>query len=152
MRVSLEYTEEVTTPFDTAFFVRVAEETLKRCPLRGLDAKEIISMNVVAVAKEKIQELNKTYRNKDSVTDILSFGDYPDTASVENDSQSHIFLGEIFFCLDDIVEAATEDALSLSHEMTYVFSHGVLHLLGYDHCDEMFALQDAVTEELVRAV
>lgn len=150
MRVSLQYTEEVKTPFQTAFFVRIAEETLKCCPLLGIDSKEEISMNVVAIGQEKIRELNKTYRQKDAVTDILSFGEYTDTTSFESDKRAHIFLGEIFFCLEDIDKAAQEDGISLSHEMTYVFSHGVLHLLGYDHSDEMFAIQDAVTEELVR--
>lgn len=150
MPVTVQYTEEIATPFQEDFFVRVAEETLSRCPLRGLAAKESVTFNVVAVTPEKIRELNKTYRGKDAVTDILSFGEYADTALFEQDTQASVFLGEIFFCLDVIAEAAEEDGVTLEHEMTYVYSHGILHVLGYDHSDEMFALQDAVTEHLMK--
>ncbi len=151
MQVIVRYTEEVTTPFKEAFFYQVAEETLKRCSshVKGLQEKEAVSFNVIAVSSEKIQELNKTYRQKDAVTDILSFGEYTDLKEFESDGEESVFLGELFFCQDFIAEAAKEDDVTQEHEMTYVFSHGVLHLLGYDHSPEMFALQDAVTEHLM---
>jgi probable rRNA maturation factor len=151
MRVVVRYTEEVTTPFDETFFQRVAEETLKRSASQSpvLSEKEEVSLNVIAVSSEKIQELNKTYRGKDAVTDILSFGEYTDIKDFENDTEKTIFLGELFFCQDFIANAAKEDEVTGEHEMIYVFSHGVLHLLGHDHSPEMFALQDAVTEQLM---
>ncbi len=149
MKVTVSYMEEVATPFREGFLTQVTEETLRRCPLGGLAQKEEISLNVVAVTPERIRELNKTYREKDAVTDILSFGEYADTDAVERETAPALFLGEIFFCQEVITQAAEEDAVTLEHEMTYVFSHGILHLLGYDHSDEMFALQDAVTEALI---
>lgn len=149
MRVTVQYGEEVATPLSEDFFVRVAEATLTRCPLRGLVLKEEVSFGAVAVSRERIQELNRTYRQKDAVTDILSFGEYAETKDVENDASPSIFLGELFFCQDFIAAAAEEDGVTLEHEMAYIFSHGILHLLGYDHSDEMFALQDAVTAEVV---
>lgn len=149
MRVVVRYTEEVATPFKETFFHRVAEETLKRCAsqVQALQEKEEVSLNVIAVSSEKIKELNKTYRAKDAVTDILSFGEYTDIKDFENDTEEAVFLGELFFCQDFIAEAAKEDEVTGEHEMIYVFSHGVLHLLGYDHSPEMFALQDVVTEQ-----
>ncbi|MBP9728220.1 MAG: rRNA maturation RNase YbeY [Candidatus Moranbacteria bacterium] len=150
MNVLLHLSPEVAIPFDESFFLRVAEETLKECPPTLLLGKEEITLNVVAVSKERIQELNNTYRGKDAATDILSFSEYADTEAFRADVQKQIFLGEIFFCQDVIMEGATEDALTGAHEMIYVFSHGVLHLLGYDHCDEMFAIQDTVTASLVK--
>lgn len=151
MRVVVRYTEEVATPFDETFFQRVAEETLGRCAAQPqvLLEKEEVSLNVIAVSAEKIKELNKTYRGKDAVTDILSFGEYTDIKDFENDTEKTIFLGELFFCQDFIVDAAKEDEVTEEHEMIYVFSHGVLHLLGYDHSPEMFALQDTVTEQMM---
>ncbi len=146
MQVTVNYTNEVTAPFEESFFVRVAKETLMRCPLVGLKDKKEITMSVVAVSKEKIQELNTAYRQQPKVTDILSFGEYADTAAFEQETAEHIFLGEIFFCYDVIVAASEEDQVTIEHELIYIFSHGVLHLLGYDHSDEMFSLQDAVTE------
>lgn len=150
MQVTVHFIPEVATPLSEDFFVRVAEETLRRCPLHGLHDKESVTLNVVAVTPEKIQELNKTYRGKDAVTDILSFGEYVDTVAFEQETRKEIFLGEIFFCQDVIAQAAQEDEVTLEHEMTYIFSHGILHVLGYDHCDEMFAQQDAVTEHLMK--
>ncbi len=149
MQVTVNYTNEVTAPFEESFFVRVAKETLMRCPLVSLKDKKEITMSVVAVSREKIQELNTTYRQQPKVTDILSFGEYADTAVLEQDTAEHIFLGEIFFCYDVIVAASEEDQVTIEHELIYIFSHGVLHLLGYDHSDEMFSLQDAVTEFFV---
>ncbi len=148
MKVTVHFTDEAGTAWQEDFFAQVTEETLKRCPLPSLHEKKEVTLNAIVVSEEKIRELNKTYRNKDKVTDILSFGEYSDTAAFEADTGKKIFLGELFFCHDFITVAAKEDAVTAEHEMIYVFSHGVLHLLGYDHGDEMFAIQDAVTEQL----
>lgn len=145
MHVSME----VPTPFGQSFFERIAQETLKHCPAKLFVGKEEVTLNAVAVSQARIQELNRTYRGKDAVTDILSFGEYADTAALQDDQKTRVFLGELFFCQEMIVEAAREDAVTEAHEMVYVFSHGVLHLLGYDHDDEMFAIQDRVTESLM---
>lgn len=148
MRVILEYTGEVETSFDEMFFQNIANRTLCEVNFPCLSDKKII-LNVVAVTAEKIQALNKTYRDKDAVTDILSFGEYADLDALGQETSEEIFLGELFFCPEFITSAAEEDMISMRHEMTYVFSHGVLHLLGFDHSDEMFAIQDRVTEALV---
>lgn len=150
MHVTLHYLEEVPTTLTESFLKQVAEETLKRFPSTILE-KKTVSLNAVAVSEAKIQELNRTYGGKDKVTDILSFGEYPDRGSLEHDTNQEIFLGEIFFCYEYIVVGAREDAVTTTHEMTYVFSHGVLHLLGYDHEEEMFAIQDKVTEFLMQS-
>lgn len=148
MTVILEYTGEVETSFDEVFFQDITNRTLCEANLPFLSDKKII-LNAVAVTAEKIQVLNKTYRGKDAVTDILSFGEYADLGVLEKEIDEEIFLGELFFCPEFIGNAATEDRISMRHEMTYVFSHGVLHLLGFDHSDEMFEIQDRVTEALV---
>lgn len=147
MTVTLEYTDEAGTSLDEAFFQDIANRTIEEAALPSLSRKNI-TLNAIAVTTEKIQELNKTYRGKDAVTDILSFGEYTDENLLEGD-EAEVFLGELFFCPEFIGNAAKEDAISMTHEMVYVFSHGVLHLLGFDHSDEMFALQDKVTEILV---
>lgn len=148
MEVVLEYTEEVETSFDEAFLQDVAERTLREAAFAFLSEKRI-SINAIAVAPEKIRELNRQYRDTDKVTDILSFGEYADTGALGEEEGEDVFLGELFFCPDFIGQAAREDMVSLEHEMMYIFSHGVLHLLGFGHSDEMFAIQDRVTEALV---
>jgi probable rRNA maturation factor len=149
MRVILDYTAEVTgTGLEHDFYARIAEETMKRLPAELCGTKVEVTLSAVLVSPERIQELNRTYRGKDAVTDILSFGEYADTDAFVKEEGKDIFLGELFFCYDFISRSAKEDEVSIKREMTYVFSHGILHLLGYDHSDEMFAIQDAVTSAL----
>ncbi|MEK7494510.1 MAG: rRNA maturation RNase YbeY [Patescibacteria group bacterium] len=148
MKIQCEYNAEAPNPFSEAFFCGIAEETLKQVPAPFLQNKTI-TLSAVSVSRERILELNKTYRSKESVTDILSFGEYADLEAVSKEEKEEIFLGDLYFCSDYIEEAAKEDGVTFEHEMYYIFSHGVLHLLGYDHSDEMFAIQDAVTEKLL---
>ncbi|MDP3957307.1 MAG: rRNA maturation RNase YbeY [bacterium] len=147
MHVVLEYTGEIATPFSEDFFQTITSRTLEECQFPFLQGKDI-SLNVVAVSPEKIQGLNVQYRGKDSVTDILSFGEYADREALEQAAGEEIFLGEIFFCPSFIERAAEEDEVTFEREMIYIFSHGVLHLAGFDHEEEMFAIQERVTDIL----
>lgn len=145
MHVTLEYTEEVKTPFSEKFFQTIAQRTIEECQLPFLDGKEV-HINVVAVSEKKIQELNTTYLGKERVTDILSFGEYAKKKVLEQEVEKEVFLGEIFFCPVFIENAAKEDSVTFEREMVYIFSHGVLHLVGFDHEEEMFAIQEKVTD------
>lgn len=145
MHVTLEYTEEAKTSFSESFFQMVALRALEECQFSFLDEKEI-SLNVVAVTPEKMRELNAKYRDKNNVTDILSFSEYVDRDDLEQVVEEDLFLGEIFFCPAFIERAAKEDLATFEREMVYVFSHGVLHLVGFDHEEEMFEIQERVTD------
>lgn len=93
------------------------------------------------VLKNKIQELNKTYRNVDSVTDVLSF-----ESDIEND------LGDIFICFDVIEENAKKLNTSIENELNLIIVHGMLHLCGYDHMnDEEAKIMEAREEEILDA-
>lgn len=146
--VVLEYTEEVKTPFARDFFQKIAERTLAECRFSFLREKEI-RLNAIAVSENKIKKLNNEYRGKDAVTDILSFGEYETRLVLEKEKRKEIFLGEIFFSPDFIIKR--DDLLGktkavMMREMAYIFSHGVLHLVGFDHEEEMFAIQEKVLE------
>ena len=97
-----------------------------------------ISLSFCTVTE--IQALNKQYRAKDSITDVLSF---PAVAEVPS-------LGDVVICVQRAQEQADELGHSLKRELAFLFVHGLLHLLGYDHEvseDEeriMFDLQDQV--------
>lgn len=145
MHVTLEYTGEVQAPFQEDFFKRVAEKTLAECNFSFLKGKDI-RLNVVTVSQKKIQALNGKYRGNDTVTDVLSFGEYTNRGALEQEPSDEIFLGEILLCPSYIENAATEDTVTFEREMVYIFSHGVLHLLGFDHEEEMFAIQERVTD------
>ncbi len=109
--------------------------------------------------EEEIQYLNKTFRNKDIVTDVLSFNTPQLDINLEgfDDEDEDSFeqsLGDIVICVQKAQEQAKEIGQSLKQELIFLFVHGLLHLLGYDHelskKDEkaMFGLQDEVIAKL----
>ena len=81
-----------------------------------------VGVSVVLVGGKKIKELNKVYREKDYVTDVLSF--FYD----EDD-----LIGEIFVCPSKIKKDFKED---FTKELFRVIIHGALHLSGYHHGNE----------------
>jgi rRNA maturation RNase YbeY len=148
MRITVEYAEEVATPFARNFFQKIAERTIVECRFSFLQRKKI-SLNAIAVSESKIKKINRKYRGKDAVTDILSFGEYETREALEKEKRTEIFLGEIFFCPSFIIKRDSllnKTKAAMMREMTYIFSHGVLHLVGFDHEEEMFAIQEKVTK------
>jgi probable rRNA maturation factor len=95
-------------------------------------------MNIVFLTKDQIQEMNRTYRDIDKVTDVISFPDQEDD-----------YIGDIFICLDRAKEQAQDYGHSIEREIGFLAVHGYLHLLGYDHHTEaeekiMFAKQEDI--------
>lgn len=116
--------------------------------LKYLNLNNVI-FNIIIVDKEKIQEINKTYRNIDRVTDVISFALEDDETFIKTDFR---VLGDIYICLDKAKEQATEYGHSLKREISFLTIHGLLHLLGYDHMNpsdekEMFGLQEMILNE-----
>lgn len=105
--------------------------------------------NIIIVDESKIQEINKLYRNKDSVTDVISFALEDDDSFVKTDIR---VLGDIYICLKRAKDQATEYGHSFLRELSFLTIHGLLHLLGYDHMIEsdekiMFKLQEMILNE-----
>ncbi len=92
--------------------------------LKGLAKKVIkrenkaIDISIVLVSKKRIKELNKKYRKEDKLTDVLSFGQD---------------LNEVVIC---------PSFINKKKDLAQALIHGVLHILGYEHSDEMFKKQD----------
>ena len=111
------------------------------------------SASVIFVNPEEIHEINKTYRGIDRPTDVISFAlmdSEDDYEMMEDDNE----LGDIFINVEAIRNQAKEYGHSLRREVCFLFTHGLLHLLGYDHMEEdeekeMFALQDVLLDEIV---
>ena len=93
-------------------------------------------MSVTFVDKEEIQELNRDFRNKDSVTDVLSFPTLDEESEIVPFDNEAIALGDVIICADRCKEQAEEYGHSLEREVAYLTIHSVLHLLGYDHMNE----------------
>lgn len=103
--------------------------------------EETHEMNIVFMTKDQIQEINRTYRHIDKVTDVISFPDQEDN-----------YIGDIFICLDRATEQAVDYGHSIEREIGFLAVHGYLHLLGYDHHTEaeekvMFAKQEDILKK-----
>ena len=104
--------------------------------------------SIIFVTPEEIQKLNSEYRKIDRVTDVISF-------ALEDDDDKILdlrILGDIYICIDKMLEQAKEYGHSNKRELSFLTVHGLLHLLGYDHQTveeekEMFGLQDKILEE-----
>lgn len=109
------------------------------------------NMSVTLVDNEFIHELNKNYRKIDRPTDVISFAFLDGIANKEAifASKDEVCLGEIYISIDKAKEQAVEYGHGEKREFCFLFVHGLLHLLGYDHMKEedekvMFALQDVI--------
>ncbi len=113
-----------------------------------------ISLSVVD--PERIRELNLSYREIDSSTDILSFPLWEEDSRFAPPSDwEYLPLGDIVICPDKISENADENNKSFAEELVLVISHGLLHLIGYDHYDidserKMWLKQDRMVDQFFR--
>ncbi len=107
------------------------------------------TLSIVFVDNEKIREINKNYRGKDSITDVISFAFEDNGILVYNKIR---FLGEIYVCIPRMIEQANNYGHSEARELAFLVCHGLLHLLGYDHMEKedekvMFTLQEKMLDE-----
>lgn len=110
------------------------EQSAKYClKLEGID-EERTEISVTFVEAEEIRRLNRDYRNNDSVTDVLSFPQFDDLNEIPDFGE--ICLGDVVICKDRAEEQAEEFGHSFEREIIYLFTHSILHLLGYDHMEE----------------
>ncbi|MBE6156524.1 MAG: rRNA maturation RNase YbeY [Firmicutes bacterium] len=128
---------------DYSYLDSVIERTLKHEKVKNA------TFSVVFVDNDKIQYLNKNYRNIDKITDVISFA-FEDNAKVVYNNVR--FLGEIYICIPRMIEQAKDYGHSETRELAFLTVHGLLHLLGYDHMEEdeekeMFALQEVILNE-----
>lgn len=115
--------------------------------LKTLGIEDDVEVSCVLVDDERIHEINREYRHIDRSTDVISF-------AMEDNDQFYVegmprTLGDIFISVDHAKKQAEEYGHSLRREMCFLFTHGILHLLGYDHMTdeqekEMFGLQDQI--------
>ena len=119
-------------------------DTNLECPSLVRSAEEL-SLGLRFTDDASIAALNSAWRQKTGPTDVLSFaalddaGDWMEGPSIE--------LGDIVVSLETARRQAQEQGHSLRRELRWLVSHGLLHLLGWDHPDDdslaaMLALQE----------
>ncbi len=120
--------------------------------LEKLQIKKDYDLSVILVKSKYIQNINREYRNIDKPTDVITF------AMQEGESymyEEEYDLGDIYINIDYVYLQASQYEHSIRREFCFLFVHGLLHALGYDHMnidDEkvMFELQDEILEPIVK--
>lgn len=121
---------------------KAVEELIRTCALRVLESENVpfdAAIDVTVVDADEIRRLNAEHRDKDAVTDVLSFpmyefynGQPQEELEAEPDSGC-VMLGDMILCYTRAVEQAAQFGHSPARECGYLTTHSVLHLLGYDH-------------------
>lgn len=106
-------------------------------------------ISVTFTDNAQIKELNKQYRNKDIETDVLSFP-MGENGVYDTDMQTGAkILGDVVISMEKARDQAELYGHSLQREIGYLTAHSVLHLLGYDHIDNMERVRMREKEELI---
>lgn len=127
-------------------YLSLLKKTMKHLKLK---CDPIVSVTFVDNAF--IHELNRDYRHIDRPTDVISFAflDNQEDKMAQLAGKGLVVLGDIYISIDKAKEQAIEYGHPLKRELSFLFVHGLLHLLGYDHMTPeeekvMFALQDEI--------
>ncbi len=109
---------------------------------RAVGLKGKADVSVAFVDEKQMLSLNKRYRGKNKVTDVLSFGADPEDGS-----------GEILLCYPQAARQAKELKHPVRDEIVFLIVHGLLHLAGFDHeverdAKRMFPLQEKILTQL----
>ena len=141
--MTLYFENETGTDLDLPLkeiYEEVAREVLKQegCPYEA-------EVSLTLCDGDRIKEINREFRDKDSVTDVLSFpmleydspGDFDgvdeDSPDAFNPETGELMLGDIIICLDRVRLQAEEYGHSERREFAFLIAHSMLHLLGFDH-------------------
>lgn len=127
-------------------------ETIAKSAENRLSLPDDYELSVTFVRSRTIHTINRDYRGIDRPTDVISFAIKDD---LDEDIPEEIKdLGDIFINIDYARKQAIEYGHSYKREVAFLFTHGMLHCLGYDHMkpeDEkvMFALQDEILDPII---
>lgn len=104
-------------------------------------------IDVMIVDEERIRSLNKEFRGKDEVTDVLSFPQY-DNLLENGFDEEYLVLGDIVICAQRAIEQAKAFNHGIDRELAYLVVHSMYHLLGFDHMDQDEKIKMREKEEI----
>ncbi len=114
--------ERIYKEFLNKWFIQVQKILIQEKGLQNKKNLQTIEMSLVFVTKKRIKKLNKEFRLKNKETDVLSFN-----------GDKVVSLGELIFCIEVIKDRAKKIKLPIKCYLAMLMTHGVLHLLGYNH-------------------
>ena len=141
--IYLQTNESLSLPIDTEILEQAAQETL-----RHQSAPAEAELTLVLTDDEQLRQLNHEFLGVDAPTDVLSFPSSeldPDTGS--------IYLGDVVISLPHALAQADAGGHPIADELQLLVVHGILHLVGYDHLEQvdkekMQVAQDNVLHQL----
>ncbi|MPT47282.1 MAG: rRNA maturation RNase YbeY [Sphingobium sp.] len=118
---------------------RAADAAFTQTPSDRIRRRSVtIEISVKLTNDAEVQVLNRTYREKDKPTNVLSFPMVPEDLleTLTNSDDGEVLLGDIILAYETCAREAAEKGISIADHATHLMVHGVLHLLGYDHMDD----------------
>ena len=139
--MTTEVNNETDVDIDVAEFSQLADHVL-----RAMHVSPRAELNILFVDPEPMAELHERWLDLPGPTDVMSFPmDELRPGTQEEDTPAGT-LGDIVICPQVAATQAIEAGHSAAEEMLLLATHGILHLLGYDHAEPedetvMFGLQ-----------
>ena len=136
---------------DAGVFEQLFEEIAQKAEQR-LKLSDDYELSVTFVRSRTIHTINRDYRGIYRPTDVISFAIRDDMEFEMVEGMND--LGDIFINIDYARKQAKQYGHSYRREIAFLFTHGMLHCLGYDHMKEedekvMFALQDEILDPVI---
>jgi probable rRNA maturation factor len=147
MKIVFEINNKTTYAVTEEKLRVVIEKTIEAAKVQCLKNKSV-ELSLAMVGEAEIERLNLNYRKKNHPTDVLSFCEYESLQQICEEKSENIFLGELIICPDDISKKAVEMEVTFESEMVHIVAHGVLHLLGFEHGEKMFTIQEGIAENV----
>jgi len=144
MEIDILIDETPEAPLEASWLRKIALQVLMA---EGADPNT--ELGLLITGQERIQQLNRRYRDKDKPTDVLAFAmtDEADTSLFPTPPDGIQHLGEVIISYPQAVIQAGEHRHSVEREITILTIHGILHLLGYDHAEPAEEHRMRVREE-----
>ena len=133
--------------YGRAFFLRVLDAAEASLQLPKGHRAEV---GIALIGPTAMRTLNRTRRNVDKTTDVLSFPLHMKPIS----GYTAVLLGDLFICPDAVRRHAAESGRSVRSQMAWTAIHGLLHLTGHDHersaaaARKMFSLEQKILTTL----
>ncbi len=135
LEIEIEVSEDVSLSTDFEALNKAVKAYLNSwTPFEGFQGV-IVQVDLHFVGDEEIQSLNLQHREKDKVTDVLSFPVHENLREEASElpELKYLGLGDVFICVPQAGRQASEHQVDLDSEIYHLAVHGILHLLGYDH-------------------
>jgi len=128
------------------FIESQALNIMAKSPLSEFINRKInFDLSISLCSNLQIRKINREFRGKDKVTNVLSFGNLDEKIIQQNGlnkaigTNKYIFLGDIILGYEYILKEAKEHEKDFKNHLTHLLLHGILHIIGYDHEEEEMA-------------